>query len=176
MNKYDLEHVCTAHSVMSKEDWEGIYRQAWAHYYTDEHVETVLRRAHVSGINLSKVVNALVVFSGAQRIEDVHPLQFGLMRRKVRTQRRHGLPLENPLIFYPRRAAEVAINVAQWLTLLRRYYAVRKKVKTDPAAKSYMDEALRPTSGDAVDHFVETFADKIPNTHGAPPRKVAALT
>ncbi len=176
MNKYDLEHVCTAHSVMSKEAWEGIYRQAWAHYYTDEHVETVLRRAHVSGINLSKVVNALVVFSGAQRIEGVHPLQFGLMRRKVRSQRRHGLPLENPLIFYSRRAAEVAVNVAQWLTLLRRYYAVRKKVKADPLAKSYMDEALRPVRNDAVDHFVETFADKIPNTHGAPPRKVAVLT
>jgi hypothetical protein len=175
MNKYDLEHVCTAHPAMSKPDWEGIYRDAWARYYTDDHVETVLRRAHVSGINLSKVVNAMVVFSGAQRIEGVHPLQFGLMRRKVRTQRRHGLPLESPLVFYPRRAFEVGVNVAQWLTLLRRYYKVRRKVKADPAATSYVDEALRPIGGDAVDHFVEAFADKIPVTHGAPPRKVAAV-
>ncbi|MCZ7656555.1 MAG: radical SAM protein [Xanthobacteraceae bacterium] len=176
MNNYDLEHVCTAHPAMSREAWEGVYRDAWARYYTDQHVETVLRRARVSGINLSKVVNAMVVFSGAQRIEGVHPLQFGLFRRKVRTQRRHGLPLESPLLFYPRRLGEIAVNVAQWLSLLRRYYRIRRTVKTDPNAISYMDEALHPAAGDAVDHFVEVFADKIPNTHGAPPRKVAALT
>ena len=46
------------------------------------------------------------MFSGAARIEGVHPLQFGFVRRKVRTQRRHGLPIENPLIFYPRRAVD----------------------------------------------------------------------
>ena len=40
MNKYDLEHVCTGHAIMSKEQWEGVYRDAWARYYTDEHVET----------------------------------------------------------------------------------------------------------------------------------------
>jgi hypothetical protein len=106
----------------------------------------------------------------------VHPLQFGLLRRRVRSQRRHGLPLESPLIFYPRRAWEFATNVAQWLTLLRRYYGLRRKVKTDPHAAAYVDEAMTPTKSDAMDHFVEVFADKIPNTHGAPPRKVAALT
>ena len=41
MNKYDLEHVCTAHPIMSKETWQRVYRDAWKRYYTDEHVETV---------------------------------------------------------------------------------------------------------------------------------------
>ena len=41
----------------------------------------------------------------------------------------------------------------------------------DPAALSYLDEALRPHSGQAeVDKLVEAFADKIPQTHGAPVR------
>ena len=51
MNKYDLEHACTAHPRMSKEDWQQAYADAWTRYYTDEHVETIMRRAVASGIN-----------------------------------------------------------------------------------------------------------------------------
>lgn len=169
MNKYDLEHVCTGHAMMSKEEWNGVYRDAWARYYTDDHVETVLRRAAVSGLSLKKIADILTVFSGASRIEGVHPLQFGYARRKLRTQRRHGLPVENPLIFYPRRAVEFVKVAAQWLILLRRYRAIMKRVQADPAASAYTDEALRPLATDhAVDDFVKVFADKIPHTHGAP--------
>ncbi len=39
MNKYDLEHACTAHPIMSKPTWEQVYRDAWTQYYTDAHVE-----------------------------------------------------------------------------------------------------------------------------------------
>ena len=174
MNKYDLEHVCTSHAIMSKEQWEGVYRDAWARYYTDEHVETILRRARVSGINLSKIVNAAIVFSGATRIEGVHPLQFGLVRRKSRTQRRHGMPIESPFIYYPRRAAEFARNVYNWTTHVRRYLAIKKRVKADPSAFHYTDEALTPPKADQNDNFVEVFAAKIPKTHGAPKRQVVA--
>ena len=45
----------------------------------------------------------------------------------------------------------------------------------DPASQTHFDEALRPHTGEgATDHFVEVFADKIPHTHGAPVRAVAA--
>ena len=85
MNKYDLEHVCTAHPIMSKETWTQVYRDAWSRYYTDAHVETILRRAVASGLSPKKIVDALTVFSGATWIEGVHPLQFGFVRRKIRT-------------------------------------------------------------------------------------------
>src|ERR1700675_4926919 len=52
MNNYDLEHVCTSHAIMSKEQWEQIYRDAWKRYYTDKHVETILRRGAASGLSL----------------------------------------------------------------------------------------------------------------------------
>ena len=51
MNKYDIEHVCTAHPRMSKEEWEQAYRDAWASFYSDEHVETMLKRAFVNGLS-----------------------------------------------------------------------------------------------------------------------------
>ena len=101
MNKYDLEHACTAHPLMSKETWTQVYADAWKRYYTDAHVETIMRRAIASGINRTKVLDSLTIFSGAARIEGVHPLQFGFFRRKLRKQRRSGMTVLNPLIFYP---------------------------------------------------------------------------
>jgi pyruvate-formate lyase-activating enzyme len=175
MNRYDLEHVCTGHPLMSDKAWTGIYRDAWRRYYTDAHVETVLRRAMASGLNPKKIVDALTIFSGAVRIEGVHPLQFGFVRRKIRTSRRHGLPIENPLLFYPRRAVESATVLAKWLRLVRRYRRIMGKVMADPKAQAYTDHALTPVTGGAeTDELVKVFADKIPDTYGAPARPVAA--
>jgi hypothetical protein len=171
MNKYDLEHACTAHARMSKEEWQQVYADAWTRYYSDAHVETILRRAIASGINKNKILDAITIFSGASRIEGVHPLQFGFLRRKIRTQRRYGLPIVNPLLFYPWRAFDWLKVVAQWLLLVRRYRRMMARVAADPAAGSYMDEALQaPSAEGEADHLVEIFADKIPKTHGAPVR------
>jgi hypothetical protein len=169
MNKYDLEHACTAHPIMSKEAWTQVYADAWKRYYTDEHVETIMRRAVVSGINRTKVLDSLTIFSGAARIEGVHPLQFGFFRRKLRTQRRSGMKVLNPLVFYPWRAFDCLKVMAQWGRLIWRYRRIMAKVAKDPASKTHFDEALRPHTGTGeTDHFVEVFADKIPHTHGAP--------
>jgi radical SAM superfamily enzyme YgiQ (UPF0313 family) len=176
MNNYDLEHVCTGHPLMSEEVWKRVYRDAWQRYYTDEHVETVLRRARASGINPKKIVDALTIFSGAVRIEGVHPLQFGFVRRKIRTSRRHGLALENPLLFYPRRAFESAMVLLQWLKLVRRYRRIMAGVLADSEGMAYTDHALAPvTGGPETDELVKAFADKIPDTYGAPVRPVAAV-
>jgi radical SAM superfamily enzyme YgiQ (UPF0313 family) len=178
MNKYDLEHACTAHPLMAQETWERVYADAWQQYYTDEHMEKVMRRAVVAGISRRKLLDSLVLFSGAARIEGVHPLQFGYVRRKVRTQRRYGMPIVNPLVFYPWRAYDALRGAGQWLRRMLRYRRILKRVVADPATYTYFDEAMQPVTGDSPDHFVEVFADKIPKTHGAPtpvtpPRHVA---
>jgi radical SAM superfamily enzyme YgiQ (UPF0313 family) len=174
MNKYDLEHACTAHPIMTKEQWDGVYRDAWARYYSDEHVERIMRRAIASGINRTKIVDSAIVFSSASRLDGVHPLQFGFVRRKIRTQRRYGMPIVNPLIFYPWRVYDFVSNALQWLKVVRRYKGMMKRIVADPATATYIDESLRvsPAAGE-LDHFVEVFADKIPKTHGAPERRVA---
>ena len=175
MNKYDLEHACTAHARMSKEEWQQVYADAWKRYYSDAHVETIMRRAAASGINVRKILDAITIFSGSARIEGVHPLQFGFLRRKLRSQRRYGMRTVNPLLFYPWRAFDWLKVTAQWLLLIRRYRRMMARVAADPTAQSYMDEALRPVSGEPeADHLVEIFADKIPKTHGAPVRPPAA--
>ena len=82
MNNYDLEHVCTAHPRMSKETWLQVYADAWTRYYSDEHVETIMRRAVASRLSRRKIRDVLTAFSGSVRIEGVHPLQLGIVRRK----------------------------------------------------------------------------------------------
>jgi hypothetical protein len=176
MNTYDLEHACTAHPLMSKETWTKVYADAWRQYYSDEHVETIMRRAVATKLNRSKLLNLLTIFSGSVQIEGVHPLQFGFVRRKVRTQRRHGMPIVHPLVFYPWRLVDFGKAFMQWLRLYLRYYRVLERIKKDPASSSYVDEALRLHSGAGdADMLVEAFADKIPHTHGAPVRASVAV-
>jgi hypothetical protein len=177
LNKYDLEHACTAHPIMSKETWEEVYRSAWTRYYSDEHVETIMRRAAATGLNKTKVMDGITLFSGASRIEGVHPLQFGFVRRKIRTQRRYGMAIVNPLIFYPWRAYDFTRTAVRWVKLVRKYRKILKKVYSDPDAGKYTDHALDPPAGHnaPMSDFVKTYADKIPQTHGAPVREAAAI-
>src|ERR1700759_3251054 len=100
LNKYDLEHACTDHPRMSRRKWTEVYKDAFARYYTDDHVEKIMRRAVAGQLQTRKLVALLAIFSSCVRIEGVHPLQFGVVRRKSRTQRRYGMPLVHPLIFY----------------------------------------------------------------------------
>jgi hypothetical protein len=175
MNNYDLEHACADHPIMSAEVWRDVYRDAWRRYYTDAHVETVLRRAVRTGLSHKKILDAMTVFSGASRIEGVHPLQFGMVRRKIRTQRRHGLPIVNPLIFYPWRAYDLLKVAAQWAALILRYRAIHRRVLTDKSSAAFVDDALRSsTEVDRAIDFVAAYADKIPHTYGAPKRASAA--
>src|SRR5262249_1752493 len=45
LNKYDLEHACTDHPRMPRQRRTEVYEDAFARYYTDEHVEKIMRRA-----------------------------------------------------------------------------------------------------------------------------------
>ena len=151
MNKYDLEHVTTGHPLMSKQEWEGAYRLAWETYYTPEHMETVMRRAGAVGISPGKMLFLLIWFYGCVTVEKIHPLEGGYLRRKVRTDRRPGFPIENPLLFYPRYAAEVVAKHMAILKLWWRMSRVRKAIKADPNRRAYMDLALTPVPDDELD-------------------------
>jgi hypothetical protein len=111
--------------------------------------QTITRRAVASRLSRRKIRDVLTTFSGSVQIEGVHPLQLGIVRRKVRTQRRYGMPIPSPLLFYPRAIAECAKAMIQWGLLWYRYHRMITRIHADPAALSYLDEALRPHSGQA---------------------------
>jgi hypothetical protein len=142
MNKYDLEHVTAHHPVMSDGEWQEVYRKAFDLYYSPEHVERMFRRAKASGIKPVRLVNHVMQFYFTFRQEKVHPLQGGLFRRKIRSQRRSGLPRENPLAFYPRRVREVVETHHNLIAYYLFLHRIRKKVERDTAP--YIDRALMP--------------------------------
>ena len=153
MNKYELEHVVTGHAKMTKEEWQGAYRSAWDIFYTDEHLETIMRRAHATGINIRSLMPVLMWFSSAVKIEELHPLQWGIFRVKHRKDRRPGLPIESPLSFYAGYAAETARKAVKLVRRWRHLKSIVAKIETDPHAKSYQDDALIPVGEEDAEHM-----------------------
>ena len=88
------------------------------------------------------------------------------------------MPIVNPLVFYPVRAVEFVSVVAQWLTVGLRYHRIKKRVVADPSSKTYVDDATRPVTIEEAenDELVNFFADKIPDTYGAPKRQAATAS
>ncbi len=151
MNKYDLEHVTTAHPIMSKADWERAYRLAWETYYTPDHMETVMRRGGAVGISPGKMLFLLLWFYGCVTVEKIHPLEGGYLRRKVRRDRRPGFAIENPLLFYPRYGFDVVRKHIAVARLWWRMNKVRKSIKADTQRGAYKDLALTPVTDDELD-------------------------
>src|SRR5271165_6646900 len=112
LNKYDVEHVCTAHLKMSKAEWEAIYREAWSLYYTPQHIEVLMRRAAATNVPMRSLATVLLTFSTTVRLENVHPLQSGLLRLKHPSERRPGLSRVNPWVFWPGFAWETSRKYA----------------------------------------------------------------
>jgi radical SAM superfamily enzyme YgiQ (UPF0313 family) len=176
LNNYDVEHVCTAHSKMSAREWEAIYREAWSLYYTPGHMKTLLRRAAATGVPLGSLVKVLVAFATTVRLENVHPLQGGLLRLKHPSERRPGLPRESPWVFWPRLAWEILHKHAVLADMIVRLVLVKMAIARDPAALSYMDEALSPVRDDedeTLDLLTKTTGARAAVAHA---RNIAALT
>jgi hypothetical protein len=174
LNRYDVEHVCTAHAKMTKTEWEGIYREAWSLYYTPKHMATVLRRAAATGVPMNSLVKALVPFATTARLEKVHPLQGGLFRIKRRSERRPGLPRENVAVFWLRFAWETLTKHVILAGTIGRLLLLKTAISRNPYAKAYSDQSL--VAGDE-----DVTLDLLTKTTGASAavahiKKVAELT
>jgi len=176
LNKYDSEHVCTAHPRMSHEEWEAAYRDAWSSYYTPEHMKTLLRRAVATGTPVNSLIKVLVTFATTVRLENVHPLQGGILRLKHRSERRPGLSRERASILWLRLLWETLYKHAIIIGTIARLLLLKRAVTRDPTAATYTDIALTPVSNDEDKEL-----DLLTNTTGAQAavahlKKVAELT
>ncbi len=149
-NKYDINQRVTHHAVMSDEEWDRTYLDAWSTYYTPEHIETIGRRSlgqKNKGINLNEVTEFYLM----HKLEDVHPLEGGLMRRKYRRDRRPGFPLENPLLFYPRYWLQTVRNLTALGWGVWQANRLQKRIAEDPNRYAYTDLAVTPPEQDETD-------------------------
>ncbi|WHO71707.1 radical SAM protein [Rhizobium sp. BT03] len=176
LNIYDVEHVCTAHPKMSKQEWEDIYHEAWSLYYSPKHMKTLLRRAVATGVPLARLVKVLVSFATTVPLENVHPLQSGLLRLKTPSERRPELPRENPLVFWPRFAWETFRKHASLAGTIIGLTISAFLISREAKSKTYMDQALTPVADDeeeTLNLFTKTAGGAAAVSHV---RKVAELT
>jgi radical SAM superfamily enzyme YgiQ (UPF0313 family) len=148
LNRYDVEHVCTAHSKMSMNEWQDIYHEAWSLYYTPEHMKTLLRRAAATGVPIGNLAKYLLTFSTTDCLENVHPLQGGILRLKHPSERRPGLSRENPWFFWPRFGWETFVKHVILTGAIVRLLIWQTAIMYSPGARNYIDQALTPVSDD----------------------------
>jgi hypothetical protein len=176
LNNYDVEHVCTAHPRMSPEQWRAIYREAWSLYYTPKHMKVLLRRAMATGVPVDSLITVLVNFATTVRLENVHPLQGGILRLKHPSERRPGLPREHAFGFWLKFAWETFSKHVVIAAMTVRLFALKTAIARDPAARFYSDTAITPVGDDenaTLDLLTKTTGARGAVAHA---KKVADLT
>ena len=155
LNAYDLESVTIEHPKMSKAEWQQAYFDAWDWYYSDEHIERLVRRNLAYGVKTIRVVRSVLQVVGAAKFEDVHPLQCGYHRIKQRLERRPELPIEPALVFYAKHWGQMALKYARFAAYVAKVWRWRRLQK-DPNARNYMDAAIAEVV-DAENEHLEMF-------------------
>jgi radical SAM superfamily enzyme YgiQ (UPF0313 family) len=156
LNKYDLETVTVDHPLMTREEWQGAYQDVWKWYYTDEHVERLIRRNVAYGVKPIRVWRSVLQIYGAANFENVHPQQCGYFRRKDRTQRRPELPRAPALAFHARHCRDMLVKYVRFGLYGLKTLRMRNRIERDPASKSYSDLAITPVI-DAEGESLEMF-------------------
>ncbi len=151
MNNYTLDHVVIDHPRMARSEWARLYRRAWDMFYTNEHIERVLRRQKSRQLRKG-TGRLLLAYKGSLKIEGVAPEQGGVWRRKVRKQRRRGMSLENPVFFYLRRSKEIAFSTFLWTKFYLELRFITWKIDRDPSARYYSDRSLQSVGADEQQH------------------------
>lgn len=156
LNRYDLEHTTCEHPTMPAEVWQQTYRDIWDWYYTDDHVETLMRRNVAYGIKPVRVWRLCLQIYGAMRFEGVHPQQCGYIRYKDRRQRRPGFRRLPAVLHYPCFVLESLVKYARFGLYGWKIHNLRKKIQKDPQGAEYTDFAIQPVT-DAENEDLEIF-------------------
>ena len=141
-----------------------------------------MRRAVASGMKPSKIMKMALWFYGCQAFEGVHPLQGGFFRRKYRRDRRPGLPIESPFVFYPRYLWEIVSKYSRFMAYYLKLSRARARVERDPARYDYTDLSLTPPDEGELDEldiftateFGQAAVEKMRRQRGPGRTKVAA--
>jgi radical SAM superfamily enzyme YgiQ (UPF0313 family) len=175
MNDYDSVHVTAPHAAMSKQQLLDVYHAAWEAYYTPAHVERVMQRATAWGSRVNKIKWVMLTYHATARIERVHPLDGGLLRRKHRLDRRPGRPVESRWAFYPRYWWETLRKQLAMLRLFVRYESAYRRVVAGRGSVAERDIAMQPTAADDYDAMELFTATSAARGVAAKAKQTAAL-
>src|ERR1700730_3876839 len=125
---------------------------------------------------MSRLTGYLLMFASMVPIENTHPLQGGIFRRKYRRDRRPGFPIEPIWLFYPKYAREC---ISKHSPLLRSWIALdsaKKRIREDLNSHLYTDQALADVTDDETE-LLELFTHSTDARQAVEhARRVAQLT
>jgi hypothetical protein len=116
-------------------------------------METILRRGAATNCSMSRLVSFVFLFSSSVPLENAHPLQGGLLRRKYRRDRRPGMPIEPIWSFYPKYAWNFLTKYTQAIRLLLRLHRINRRLQKDPNRYTYTDLAMTPVTDDETERL-----------------------
>jgi radical SAM superfamily enzyme YgiQ (UPF0313 family) len=108
LNLYDSYHETLRLPNFKSGEWLKSYQDAWRSFYRPDYVRDSLQRA--SPIHYWNVFKNYMWYLNALD-EGIHPMLSGFWRRKSRTERRPGFPVEGRLRHLLRRAGETLRTV-----------------------------------------------------------------
>ncbi len=147
LNKYDVNHRVTHHPLMTDNEWEEAYEEAWAAFYSPEHIETIGRRSAAwpgTGVDVFGVFEFYLI----HKVEKLHPLEGGIFRLKFRRDRRPEMPIEHPVKFYPAYVFETVVKLARYGLGFLHAHWLHWRINSNPNKREYIDEALTPPNED----------------------------
>jgi len=115
-NNYDSFHAATRHPKMSGSEWLETYKRAWRQFYRMDTMKAILRRGHPR--NYWNLFTNFMWYKNSFEVEDSHPMATGFLRRKARTERRPGLPIEPRWRFFRARVRELKTEFYRRVHLL----------------------------------------------------------
>ncbi len=146
MNKYNLTTRVCNHPLMSGAEWDDAIVSAYDAYYTRDHMKTVLKRMFaVRGNRKLYTIKRLAwhIIYGRGLFRD-YKMEGGVIPLRFRRDRRPGLPMESPFLFYPRKAFELLYGSAGLMAIWFWLYAQMKLIDRNPEKAQYRDLALTP--------------------------------
>lgn len=152
LNKYNVHKRVSHHPVMSDSEWEEAYDAAWKSYYSYDHIEVVGKRhARRHNGRPDKAIGYLSQFRLMYEIEQVHPLEGGILRLRRRRDRRPSFPRELPVLFHLRFVAQTFSKAARFAVGLLRQRRIIQRVKAAKGRCDYIDAALMRGEADYDD-------------------------
>ena len=95
-----------------------------------------------AGVPLASLVRLLARFALTDPLENVHPLQGGILRLKHPSERRPDLPRESLWVFWPRFMWHTLRTHAISVRMVIRLLLWKRAITRDPGARGYTDLAL----------------------------------
>jgi len=139
-NEYDSFHAAAHHAKMTDQEWFGVYREAWKHFYSVENLTHLLNRTPPAAY--WSIFKNAVWYAYAALCEEAHPMITGFWRLKGRTERRPSFPMESRVSYAWRRTRDSVMLAARLVKLILMFERIWRSTWLQKRTRSLTDSVL----------------------------------